>query len=102
MKHAEAQPSLRSPSTISLVETELGDPRGGRWEVGTVGSLDFFQFEIAGLDLFQFQIDRFHRGVARDQLPRAEKSSNGSSDAISNNDDGCAFSRPVSAIIGAD
>ena len=67
MKHAEAQPSLRSPSTISLVETELDDPRGDRWEAEAVGSLDFFQLQIAGLDLFQFQIDRFHRGVARDQ-----------------------------------
>jgi len=81
MGHAVALRSLRLFSAINLVEAELG------WEIESVRSLDFFQPQIAGLDVFQFQNGRFHRGVAHDQLPRSEKSSNDSIGANRNADD---------------
>jgi len=49
MGHAVALRSLRLFSAINLVEAELG------WEIESVRSLDFFQPQIAGLDVFQFQ-----------------------------------------------
>jgi len=70
-------------------------------------SLDFFQFQTSTsrkqrLDLFQFQIVRFQRGVARDQLPRVKKSTNDSNRAIRNDGGRRGFWCSVIRIVDAE